>query len=56
MLKAIKREMKGGLPMLWLALGISWGQALVLVDPPDKLAVAGQGPWISAQLSPRKLA
>ncbi|GEM_PF-1284766 len=30
MLKAIKRELKGALPMLWLALGIGWGSALVL--------------------------
>lgn len=29
MLKAIKRELKGALPILWLALGIGWGIALV---------------------------
>ena len=30
MLKAIKRELRGAVPMLWLALGIGWGSALVL--------------------------
>ena len=40
MLKAIKREMKGGLPMLWLALGISWGLALVLEVTVNSISAA----------------
>ena len=41
MLKAIKREVKGVLPMLWLALGIGWGAALVMEAVVNCISASG---------------